>query len=195
MTRTVLLNSVLLMILPLAAQISPAAQLYKWVDERGRVEWRDTPPPPNAKQVERRTLDINTIETSALPYSVQQAVRNYPVTLYGGNCGSGCDQARAHLARRGVPYSNKDPQADLDGFRKLSNGAMQVPLLIVGKQQFAGYLDSSWDEALDNAGYPRQPAPGYAPPQAVATPRGGEPAGAAPPEAAPAARGATPTQY
>src|SRR5262245_24004289 len=29
-----------------------AAQLYRWVDDKGNVEYRDTPPPQNAKKVE-----------------------------------------------------------------------------------------------------------------------------------------------
>ena len=44
-----------------------AAQLYRWVDDKGRVEWRDTPPPANAKKVERRTISGSVIETSTLP--------------------------------------------------------------------------------------------------------------------------------
>ena len=76
-----------------------AAQLYRWVDEKGNVEWRDTPPPANAKSVERRNMSGNTIETSVLPYSVQQAVKKHPVTLWVFDCGAPCTQARAHLAR------------------------------------------------------------------------------------------------
>jgi hypothetical protein len=65
----------------LAAGTAQAAQLYRWVDDKGRVEWRDTPPPASAKKVERRSVGDSVIETSGLPYSVQQAVRNAPLTL------------------------------------------------------------------------------------------------------------------
>lgn len=149
----------------LAAQAASGAQLYRWVDDKGRVEWRDTPPPAHAKKVERRTIEASVIETSTLPYSVQQAVRNFPVTLYISNCGDGCDKARAHLTRRGVPFTQKNPQDDVAGYKKLTNGGMQVPLLYIGKEQLKGYLETSWDSALDNAGYPRQPVPGYVAPK------------------------------
>jgi len=59
-----------------------AAQLYRWVDDKGRVEWRDTPPPPNAKKVERRSVGGSVVETSTLPFSVQQAMQNFPLVLY-----------------------------------------------------------------------------------------------------------------
>jgi len=131
-----------------------AAQIYRWVDEQGNVEWRDTPPPPNAKKVEIRRPGGSMIETSSLPYSVQQAAKNFPVTLWTTDCGAPCDQARAHLARRGVPYTEKDPQNDIEAFTKLTGGS-EVPVLYVGANRVKGYLESEWDAALDVAGYPR----------------------------------------
>ncbi len=166
------------------AMPATAAQLYRWVDDAGRVEWRDTPPPPSAKSVEKRNISTSTIQTSELPYSVQQAVKNFPVTLWANNCGSGCDKARAQLNRRGVPYTEKDPQADLDAFKKVSGGDLGIPLLFVGGTKLRGYLESDWDNALDIAGYPRQPAPGYAPPKPAAAPLTAKPA-PAPQAAAP----------
>lgn len=165
MTNIVFLLAALLIAIP-----GQAAQLYRWVDDKGRVEWRDTPPPANAKTVERRSVSGNVIETSIAPYNVQQVVLNYPVTLYINDCGEACDKARAHLVRRGIPFTQKNPQDDIDGYKKLTGGGMGVPLLFVGKDRFKGYLDSSWDGLLDSAGYPRQPFPGYTAPQLPATP-------------------------
>jgi len=53
-----------ILILALATLLSAplgAAQLYRWVDERGNVEWRDTPPPPTAKNVQQRPVTSSTI--------------------------------------------------------------------------------------------------------------------------------------
>jgi hypothetical protein len=169
MTRIVVLLAVLMSALMTAIPVQ-AAQLYRWVDDRGRVEWRDTPPPANAKKVEKRTVGGSTIETSTMPYSLQQAVRNFPVTLYVSNCGEGCDKARAHLTRRGVPFTQKNPQDDVDAYKKLTNGGMEVPLLFVGNDRLRGYETGAWDAALDSAGYSRQPAPGYTAPKPAAAP-------------------------
>jgi glutaredoxin len=153
-----------LMALLLAAGTAQAAQLYRWVDDKGRVEWRDTPPPASAKKVERRTVGGSVIETSGLPYSVQQAVRNAPLTLYVSDCGDACSKARAHLNRRGLPFAEKNPRDDLEAYKKLTSGGMEVPLLFVGREALKGYEEGTWDAALDNAGYPRtvigaRPAP------------------------------------
>lgn len=147
-----------------------AAQLYRWVDDKGRVEWRDTPPPASAaaKKVEQRNVGGSTIETSTLPYSVQVAAKNFPVTFWTSKCGAACDQAKAHLVRRGVPHVEKDAQAD-DNFEKLTGGT-EVPVLYVGRNQIKGYLASQYDAALDAAGYPSSAPPGSKPAAKSAAP-------------------------
>ena len=162
--RSPLMKFISVAALALALACGPlgAAQLYRWVDEKGNVEYRDTPPPANAKKVERRDMTGNTIETSALPYSVQQAVKNHPVTLWSFDCGDPCTKARVHLAKRGVPHTERSPQKEPDAMKKVTGG-LDVPVLIVGKNQLKGYLDETWDSALDAAGYPRTAPPGMKP--------------------------------
>ena len=151
------------LVLALASSPAFAAQLYRWVDERGNVEWRDTPPPSTAKHVEQRNVTGNTIETSTLPFSVQQAVKNHPVTLWTADCGEPCTQARAHLARRGIPHVVRDARKETEVLKK-TTGALEIPVLLVGSTQFRGYLENAWDTALDNAGYPRTSPVGMKPP-------------------------------
>lgn len=146
-----------------------AQQIYVWTDESGNREYRDTPPPPHARNVEQRSISVSTIETSGLPYSVQQAVKNFPVTLWVFSCGTVCDNARAHLNRRGVPHEEKDPQANREEFEKLTGG-LEVPVLYVGTQRIKGYQENEWDAVLDAAGYPRTPPLGYKPPERPAPP-------------------------
>lgn len=190
MTRSIVLFAVLL-----AANLAQAAQLYRWVDDKGRVEWRDTPPPASAKKVERRNVEGSVIETSSLPYSVQQAQKNFPLTLYVTDCGDGCSKARAHLTRRGVPFSEKNPQDDIEAYKKITGGGTEVPILFVGREMLKGYEQGAWDAALDNAGYPRTvvgarnappaPKPAAAPAKPAANPADA-PANPAVPPPAPA---------
>lgn len=174
----------------LTATAAQAAQLYRWVDEKGRVEWRDTPPPANAKKVERRTVGGSIVETSTLPFSVQQAMQNFPLVLYVTDCGDGCTKARAHLNRRGLPFSERNPQDDIETYKKLTEGRLEVPLLFVGRQALRGYEEGAWDSALDAAGYPRvvigaKPQPKPVPPPAPKPAPADAPAAAAPGTAAP----------
>ena len=172
-------KTIFLCLLLCASACANAAQLYRWVDGKGNVEWRDTPPPTSVptKNIEQRKVGENVIsgETS---YSLQLASKNHPVTLWSSSdCGNVCDGARAHLARRGIPYTDKNPKSDPAGFKKVSP-ANEVPMLQVGTITVKGYLDSEWDSALDNAGYPR--SAGFTAPK--------------PPAAKPAAAGAPPAE-
>jgi len=177
-----------------ATSVLIAAQLYRWEDEKGNVEYRDTPPPKSAKKVEERRVTSSTIETSSVSYATQVAIKNFPVTLWAYDCGDPCKNARAHLARRGVPHTEKNPQDDLKAFEKLT-GSNNVPVLYVGSTKLTGYLESEWDNALDTAGYPRTaavavkpPATPAAKPAAAQKPAPAEnPAAPAPQEAAPPA--------
>jgi glutaredoxin len=139
------------------------------VDEKGNVEYRDTPPPKSAKKVEERKVVTSTIETSSPSYAVQQAIKNFPVTLWAYDCGEPCTNARSHLAKRGVPYTEKDPKADLAAFKKLT-GTDGVPVLFVGASKVVGYQDGAWDNALDAAGYPRNAPPLKPAPKPAAKP-------------------------
>ena len=165
-----------------------AAQLYRWVDSKGNVEWRDTPPPASvpAKKIEQRRVGDNVIDTGETPYAVQLAVKNHPVTFWSSSdCGKICDGARTHLARRGIPYTDKNPKSDLEAFKKVSP-ASEVPVLQVGAIVLKGYLESEWDSTLDSAGYPRTTVARSKPPADAPKPvaDGAKPADYGPPPAA-----------
>ena len=119
-----------------------------------------------------------------MPYDLQVAVKRYPVTLWTTDCGETCTKARAHLARRGVPYDEKDPRSDFESFKKLSGGS-EVPVAFIGSTRLKGYLESDWDTALDTAGYPKTAPAGYKPKPPAAAPK----VEAAPTEAPPATSG------
>ena len=80
-------------------------------------------------------------------------------TTPGSKVSNPCTSARNHLAKRGVPYTERNASREQDALKKLT-GSLEVPVLVVGSQTLKGYLDSDWDAALDSAGYPRTPPPG-----------------------------------
>lgn len=133
---------------------------YKWVDEHGRVHYSDQPPPPNAKKVEEKKIDDNTIETRELPYAVREAARKHPVTLYASACGEPCDKARELLKTRGVPFNEKNPEKpELSEELKKLTGALEIPVLQVGQSKvLKGFEQGQWHRELDAAGYPKASA-------------------------------------
>src|SRR5258708_8252348 len=80
-------------------------QAYRWVDQEGRVHYTQTPPPPNARNVQRKSFRGGGVDVSNLPYATQLAAKNFPVTLYTQpDWGAPCEQARALLFRRALPF-------------------------------------------------------------------------------------------
>ena len=152
----------LLAVLLLSFAANAQAQLYRWVDEQGSVHYTDHPPPPSAKKVEEKKFSDNVVQTDKFPYSVQQAIKNYPVTLYTGDCGEVCTLAKAYLVKRGIPFSERLPgksQADLDQFTKVLKENL-IPVLQVGSSRtLKGFNESEWASTLDLAGYPRTNTP------------------------------------
>jgi glutaredoxin len=157
-----------------AAAAVDAQQLYRWVDKDGRVHYSQQPPPrDSAKSVEQRKIGGSVVESAQVPFAVQQAVKNYPVTLYTSpGCKQGCVEARELLSKRGVPHreiSVEDPSS-IDGLQK-ATGDNKVPAITIGSAVQRGYEPEALNSALDTAGYPRTSAfNGKPPPPLPATP-------------------------
>jgi glutaredoxin len=159
-----------------------AAQTYRWVDDRGRVHYTQTPPPPQAREVQRKNFRGGDAAGSIdLPYATQMAAKNYPVTLYTQpDCGAPCDDARAALVKRAVPFREVSVlgQSEVAEVKRIS-GSLSLPLLVVGSQSQVGFQEGLINSLLDTAGYPSagprvpiealrktEPAPSPAPPRA-----------------------------
>ncbi len=190
------MRSVILAVL-LGATFAASAQMYRWTDAQGRVHVTDTPPPPSAKAVQRKSFSgggTASAETAGQPYALQVAAKSFPVTLYTAKDCEPCAEARRLLNSRGVPFRevlvvDEQQQAEL----KKVAGALAVPSVTVGSNLQKGFEESAYHSLLDIAGYPKagilaarnQAEPKPAPPVAAAA----DDAAATPDEEAPAGSG------
>ena len=141
-----------LLLLPVLAQ----AQMYRWVDDSGKVHYSDQAPASGAKNVQKQSLSVGQSSSAGLPYALQQAVKNFPVALYTSEaCKDTCAQARELLDQRGVPYSETTvaDEVDIAQLKKLSGGSV-VPVMTVGREVYKGFESGIYKAALDTAGYP-----------------------------------------
>lgn len=138
------------------------AELYKWIGADGKINYSDTPPPADAKKVEKKRLNDRVSEGDGLDFATRNASKKYPVVLYASDCGAPCDQGRALLVKRGVPHVEKNPEKNLEDSKELKKliGTLFVPDLQVGKNApLKGFDAAAWNAALDAAGYPKSAAP------------------------------------
>jgi len=133
------------------------AQVYRWLDEKGRLHAGDTPP-PSARDVEKVRVAPTPTEPVE-PYALQVARKNNPVTLYSTRNCPLCDRARELLKARGVPFSEKSVVTDqqVEELERVV-GRNAVPSLVVGTKIQDGFADSLYEAMLDGAGYPKKGA-------------------------------------
>ena len=181
------MRSLLLVLLLLLPSLAPA-QMYRWVDGNGKVHYSDQAPPAGAKDVRQRPMSSGRGSSAPLPYALEQAVRDYPVTLYTSElCKEPCAQARELLKQRGVPYREVGVSTESDLARlKALSGGNAVPVMTVGSEVYKGFDRSTYNGALDIGLYPKSSLlpPGAQVRQVVAKPPAKTPPAAA--EAGPA---------
>jgi glutaredoxin len=157
--------------------------VYRWVDKDGKVQFSDTPPADDAKNLSQKRMGGGGDDVQ-LPFATQAAMRRNPVTLFAApECGVPCAQGRDLLAKRGVPFAERNAAnaAEAEAVEKLT-GIRQVPVLLIGERVVKGFNEDTWAGALDEAGYPRTRLPGQANPLQT-------PPSASQPPAAPGAPG------
>lgn len=177
-----------------AVAVPAAAQMYRWTDQKGSVHFTDTPPPPGARNVQKKAGSSGGGDAPAagVPYVLQQPMKDFPVTLYtAANCDA-CAPARQLLNARGVPFKEINVTTNED-IAQLTRavGGNAVPSLLVGPTVIRGYEEGAFHRALDIAGYPKtgvlparaQPAP--KPPAAEARPAEQKPVEPAPAKKSP----------
>lgn len=151
----------LLLLIIIVPLIADAQTVYRWVDKDGKVHYSDTAPPADTKNVQQKRLSSGAIvETENIPAVVRVAMERNPVSAYLTNCGQLCDDARALLTKRGIPYTLRDPDknpADAQALNRIAGG-LDVPLLQVGDRAVKGFDELSWNSALDAGGYPKTSA-------------------------------------
>jgi len=145
----------------LAAAWSAAAQVYRWTDSSGKTHFTDTLPPASATDVQKRrgagSAQSDDVNNAPEPYALQHARKTHPVKLYTApGCGAACDEARALLNTRGVPFTEVSASDELAiAELKEASGASAVPVLLVGSTVLKGFEPGMFHRSLDAAGYPK----------------------------------------
>lgn len=136
---------------------APAAAQYKWIAPGGAVTYSDQPPPPGIDGQAMNTRAAARSDDGGVPAGLRDATSKYPVVLYTTPDCTPCQQARAHLAKRGVPFVERtvSSSADSDSFRKAGFTENTFPAMSVGRERSVGFEAGSWNQLLDVAGYPK----------------------------------------
>ena len=132
---------------------------YKWIDEEGRVSYSDRMPPAGARLLSAPPgmTRLAGGGEGNLPYALRASLERYPVTIYTTPSCAPCEMGRAHLNKRGIPFSERQitKPEDLTAVQRLGLAGTMLPGLGVGRDITDGFEPGTWDRLLDAAGYPK----------------------------------------
>lgn len=155
-------SSFILILLSIALTIptSGRAEIYKWIDAKGVVTFKDTPPPEGTKaeiiNVRSAPISSNT-ESGSTPNAPKTAPtstvapRSYPrVEIYTTAWCPACKTAINYLNAQGIPYTQYDIEKDTAADRRLAEVYHQksIPFIIIGNEQILGFSRKKFDAAL-----------------------------------------------
>ncbi len=130
------------------------AEIYKSVDENGRVIFTDKPL-PKAEQVEIDTNVNNADGLSDSAYSkasdikTKKLAKQKKVIMYSTSWCGYCAEARRYMQSNGIKYKEYDIEKSESANRKYKQlGGSGVPLILVGNQKMSGFSASRLEAML-----------------------------------------------
>ena len=152
-------NVILTLVVALLASAAHAQQIYRWVDENGRVHYTAEKPPAGAKSsvVESRVSSIAgpaTVTGKAPEPKAGAPAQRPQVKMFATDWCPYCRQAREFFARSGVPYTELDIEKSAAAHAEYrSLGGKGVPLIVVGNQRMSGFSEARLAQMLKAAGH------------------------------------------
>ncbi|MBV1931568.1 MAG: DUF4124 domain-containing protein [Porticoccaceae bacterium] len=141
-----------------------AGEIYKWVDEQGRVQFSDTAPEAGTQAEAEKVIirpDINTIKGADVSVSdylqtVQEkreevekleAERQKPVVMYSTTWCGVCKRARKYFVANNIPFSEYDIEKSERGRKGYANlNGRGVPIILVGKKRMDGFTSAGFKQ-------------------------------------------------
>lgn len=121
-------------------------EIYKWVDENGKVHFGDEK--PEKIQTEQVDVQVNSFESLSISDSDflearerKSEVRKLQrVVMYSATWCGYCRKARSYFKQKGIPFREYDIENSSKGRRDYArlNGT-GVPIIFVGKKRMQGF--------------------------------------------------------
>ena len=130
-----------------------SAEIYRWVDEQGRVHFSDSASQQDAEQVEVKVQTVKTVRVNYLPeWSSALAPPAASVVMYSTTWCGVCKRAKRYFQEQGIAYTEKDIEARDDWRQEFDRlGGVGVPLILVGKRSMSGFSASRFDALYEQA--------------------------------------------
>jgi glutaredoxin len=137
-----------------------AAEMYKWVDDKGEMHITDSPPPAAKSPGEIKVYkDSQEDSLDTPPASIRKKEESRPsverkkkteVVLYTTSWCPYCRRARDYLRSRGIDFIEYDIEKDKEAaiHKKQLDNRGGVPFAIINGRSISGFSASAYERAL-----------------------------------------------
>lgn len=130
------------------------AEIYKWVDADGRVQFSDQPP-AQAEAEEVRLSPINTFRgVSVEDYEAAETsghVRPKRVVMYSADWCGVCTRAKRFFVGKGIPFQERDIERSGTARKEWERmNASGVPVILVGGKRMNGFSENRFRDLYEN---------------------------------------------
>ena len=128
--------------------LEASSEIYKWIDEEGRVHYGDSKNKPSDAVVEKMYLKLNTYKNTTFESSDINADR---VTMYSASWCGFCKKARNYFIANRIPYIEYDVDRDQNAKRRYKKlGANGVPVILYKDRRMNGFSEQGFKSIYRN---------------------------------------------
>ena len=137
---------IIVIIVCLSASTYASSEVYKWVDESGRVHYGDKPSATvPSKKVNSTITTFDAVNVS--PSAKKTFTKNKKVTMYSTSWCGYCKKARKYFVAKGIPFVEYDIEKNPQAKREYDAiGGSGVPVITMGKKSMKGFSQAAFDK-------------------------------------------------
>ena len=135
-------SAAIFMLLMLCA-INGYTEIYKWIDEKGKVHFSDKK--PRDLESEEIKLRINTYESVSYDTSIFNTGKK--VVMYSTDWCAYCKKAKKYFVSKGIPFTEYDIEKNSEARKQYKQmGATGVPVILVGNKRMNGFSEEGFEK-------------------------------------------------
>ncbi len=138
-------NTLSLLVLLTSIMLFPAtlkAEIYKWIDADGNVQFSDSAPKNQAaKEIK---LEINSVSTPKISNNPNPSTTSKKVVIYTTDWCGYCKKAKKFMRKNRIAFTEYDIEKSARGKREYQRlNGHGVPLIVVGDKTLSGFSPAS----------------------------------------------------
>ena len=137
------------MLAMLIAVPATSGELYKWVDDQGKIHYGDKPPEgADLKKITGNVSSYGSVSVEPFVYEpgTASAAKAKSVVMYSTSWCGFCKKAARHFRKNNIPFKEYDIEKSENAAREFkAMRARGVPVILIGKQRMNGFDAATFD--------------------------------------------------